>query len=63
MKKILVHLRTFTKFISLVAIAAIIITAIVVIGYKPMYSVSVGGEFIRIYSVIKESFKIELTTI
>lgn len=43
-KKILSHIRTSIKLTVLIILAAIIITAIVVIFYKPTYSVSLNGE-------------------
>ena len=46
MKKVLIHLRTFTKFTALVAIATVLIIAIITIIYKPTYSVSYSGEFV-----------------
>ena len=46
MKKILIHLRTSIKLISLVAIAALLIFVAVFFIYKPIYSVSLNGEFI-----------------
>lgn len=46
MKKLLIHLRTTIKFASLVAISLVLIAAIITIIYKPMYSVTLNGEFI-----------------
>lgn len=49
MKKLLIHIRTFIKFISLVAVSTILIVATITLLYKPMYSVTIHGEFIRLY--------------
>ncbi len=46
MKKIFVYLRSSVKLISLIAIAMVLIIAAVVFIYKPIYSVSLNGEFI-----------------
>lgn len=46
MKKLLIHLRTTIKFASLVAISLVLIAAIITIIYKPMYSVTLNGEFV-----------------
>lgn len=46
MKKLLTRLRTTIKFVSLVAISLVLITAIITIIYKPMYSVTLDGEFV-----------------
>lgn len=46
MKKLFIHIRTWIKLISLVAIAAILVVGGVAFIYKPTYSVSLGGEFI-----------------
>ncbi|MDO5556072.1 MAG: M23 family metallopeptidase [Clostridia bacterium] len=45
-KNIFVHVRSTLKFIFLVMIATIIIIGIISLVYKPMYSVSLNGEFI-----------------
>ncbi len=44
MKKFYVHIRTAIKFISLVFLACIIIVGIIMLTYKPIYSVSLDGE-------------------
>lgn len=46
MKKILIYLRTSVKLISLIVIALILIIAAIVFIYKPIYSVSLNGDFI-----------------
>ncbi len=46
MKKLLVHMRTWIRLISLVAIAGLLIVGGVAFIYKPTYSVSLNGEFI-----------------
>ena len=46
MKKILIHLRTWVKLISLTVLATAIITGVVAYIYKPTYSVTLNGEFI-----------------
>ena len=46
MKKILIYLRSSVKLISLIVIALVLIIAAVIFIYKPIYSVSLGGEFI-----------------
>ena len=46
MKKILIHLRTSIKLISVTALAIFLILGVVALIYKPTYSVSLGGEFI-----------------
>lgn len=46
MKKILIKLRTSIKFIILVSFIALIITGIVAVLYKPIYSVYLNGELI-----------------
>lgn len=46
MKKLLIHLRTSIKLISVTVLAACLIIGAVVFIYKPTYSVSLGGEFI-----------------
>ena len=46
MKKLLIGLRTSIKFISLIAVAALIIISLIVFIYKPIYSVYLDGEFI-----------------
>lgn len=45
-KNILLRLRTSVKLISLVGIASVIIIGAVSFIYKPIYSVTLGGEFI-----------------
>ncbi len=46
MRKLLIGLRTSIKAITLFVISSIIIIAIVMCVYKPIYSVSLGGEII-----------------
>lgn len=46
MRKILIHIRTWMKLLSLVAISAVLIAAIIVLLYKPTYSVTLNGEFV-----------------
>ena len=46
MKRILVYLRSSVKLISLVAIASLLIIGAVSYIYKPIYSVTLNGEFI-----------------
>ena len=45
-KKIFVHLRNSIKFIVLLILALIIIVGIISLVYRPMYSVTLNGEFI-----------------
>lgn len=45
-KKIFVHFRNSIKFAFLLVLALIIIIAIISVAYKPMYSVTLNGEFI-----------------
>lgn len=44
LKKIFVYIRGAVRFISLVAISAVIITSAIVILYKPIYKVTINGE-------------------
>lgn len=46
MKKLLIHIRTWIKVISLVALASVLVVGGVVIIYKPTYSVTLNGEFV-----------------
>ena len=46
MKKILVYLRSSIKLITLIVIALILIIAAVIFIYKPIYSVTINGEFV-----------------
>ena len=46
MKKLLIHIRTSLKFVSLVAISIVLIVAAIIFIYQPMYSVTLNGEFI-----------------
>ena len=46
MKKILIHIRTSIKLISVCVLAFCLIIAAVIFIYKPTYSVSFNGEFI-----------------
>lgn len=43
-KRILVHIRTSIKFLTLIAAAAVMILGLVAFSYKPIYSVSFKGE-------------------
>ena len=45
-KNIFVHIRSSLKFIFLLIIATILIVGIISLVYKPMYSVTIDGEFI-----------------
>ena len=45
-KKLLVHCRTSIKLICLIAISAFLILGAVILIYKPIYSVSLNGEFV-----------------
>lgn len=46
MKKILIHIRTSVKVVSLTLIGAILILGAISLVYKPIYSVTLKGEFI-----------------
>lgn len=46
MKKILIHIRTWIKFISVVALAGCLIVGVTAFIYKPTYSVSINGEHV-----------------
>lgn len=45
-KSIFVHIRSSIKFLFLIAIAIVLIIGIIFLVYRPMYSVSLNGEFI-----------------
>lgn len=45
-KNIFIHIRTSLKILLLLIVSAIIILAIVKFVYKPMYSVTINGEFV-----------------
>ena len=45
-KKVIVHIRTWTKFIILIALAACLIIGAISYIYKPIYSVTLNGEFV-----------------
>ena len=45
-KNIFVHIRTSLKFIFLILIATTLIVGIISLFYRPMYSVTLNGEFI-----------------
>ena len=45
-KKILIHVRTSIKLVSLVSISAFLIIGLVVFFYKPIYSVTINGEMV-----------------
>lgn len=44
LKKIYVYMRGAVKLVSLIAIGIVIITAIIVLVYKPIYKVTINGE-------------------
>ena len=46
MKKFFVHIRTWMKFLSLVAISAVLVVAFITLLYKPTYTVTLNGEFV-----------------
>lgn len=46
MKRLLIHIRTWIKVVSLIVLAAVLIIGGVAIIYKPTYSVTLNGEFI-----------------
>ena len=46
LRNIFVHIRSSIKFLVLITIAIILIMGIVSLVYRPMYSVSLNGEFI-----------------
>ena len=46
MKKLLIHVRSWVKVISLIFIASMLIIAGFTFIYKPTYSVTLNGEFI-----------------
>ena len=46
MKKLLIYLRSSVKLISLVVISLILIASAVIFIYKPIYSVTIDGEFV-----------------
>lgn len=46
MKKILIHIRTWVKLISVIAIATCLIIGAVSYIYKPTYSVTINGEIV-----------------
>lgn len=46
MKKILIHIRTWIKLISVVAMASCLIIGAIAFIYKPTYSVSINGEHV-----------------
>ena len=45
-KNIFVHIRSSIKFLVLITIAIVLIVGIIFLVYRPMYSVSLNGEFI-----------------
>lgn len=45
-KKTIVHIRTWTKFIILIALASFLIIGAISFFYKPIYSVTLNGELI-----------------
>lgn len=46
LKRLLIHFRTSVKLITLMAISAFLILGAVIFVYKPIYSVTVNGEFV-----------------
>ena len=46
MKKFLVHARTSLKLILVIAIAALLMTCILIYIFRPIYIVKLNGEFI-----------------
>ena len=46
MRKLLIGLRTSIKAVALFVACSIVIIAVVMCVYKPIYSVSLGGEMI-----------------
>ena len=45
-KNIFVHIRSSLKFIFLIIVATVLIIGIISLAYRPMYSVTLNGEFI-----------------
>lgn len=45
-KKILIHIRTSIKLVSLISIATFLIIGLVAFCYKPIYSVTINGEMV-----------------
>ena len=45
-KNLFVHIRSSLKFIFLIIIATVIIAGVISLVYRPMYSVTLNGEFI-----------------
>ena len=45
-KNLFVHIRSSIKFLVLITIAIVLIIGIIFLVYRPMYSVSLNGEFI-----------------
>lgn len=46
MKKILIHIRTWVKLISVITIASCLIVGVVAFIYKPTYSVTIDGKLV-----------------
>lgn len=60
-RKAMVHIRTWSKFIILIAIAAFLVIGILAFTYKPIYSVTLQGEFIG-YSANKSQLQEKINT-
>ena len=45
-KSIFVHIRSSLKFLFLITIAVVLIIGLIFLVYRPMYSVSLNGEFV-----------------
>lgn len=58
-RKIVIHIRTSVKVISLVLIGLILILAAIVLIYKPIYSVTLDGEFVG-YSKDKSALQAQI---
>ena len=61
LKKTLVHIRTWTKFIILIVLAVFLIAIALTLFYKPIYSVSLNGELIG-YSQNKSKLQEKINT-
>ncbi len=62
MKKILIHIRTWVKLISVAVLASCLIVGIIAYIYKPTYSVSINGEVIG-YTKDKSKLQERITDI
>ena len=56
MKRMLIALRTSIKLITVIIIATLLILGIIIFVYKPIYKVTLNGEFIG-YSQDKEELQ------